>query len=395
MGVSSMWKQEVARSIRTVEQLKNYVKLTQEEEEKLPVVLQKFQMAITPYYAKLMDPNDPQDPIKKLVVPSVDELKEEGYYDTSGEEDNIKVNGLQHKYKNTVLLLPTPVCTSYCRYCFRKRFTTGKLAKKETIVDWENAIPYLQEHKEVDNVLITGGDPLILSNEKLDEILGNLRLIDHIKIIRIGTKFPAFNPFRLMDEGFLELIRKYSLPDKKIYIVAHFDHPRELTKEAIDAIDKVIKAGAHVINQAVFHKGINDNPDTLRELFKKLADSGIAPYYLFQLRPVKGSLQYRIPIKQGLEIFEESKKGLSGLARRVRYAMSHYTGKIEIFGKVVVNGEEKLILKYHSCRDENMVGKILMVPLKENCYWLEDFINFKSNGKNFETKAHKLDGVKF
>ena len=374
--VLKRWEEEIRGAIRTVDGLKKIISLTKEEEEKLPLILQSYKMAITPYYAGLIDPTDPEDPIKKLVVPSVEELKDDGgYFDTSGEADNTKIRGLQHKYKKTALLLPTPICASYCRYCFRKRFTTGSLNKMEASVDWENAFKYLREHKEINNVLITGGDPLILSNQKLEFIFENIRQIDHIKIIRIGTKFPAFNPFRLMDEDFLDLIRRYSLPEKRIYIVSHFDHPRELTKEAIDCIDGVIKAGAHVINQTVFHKGINDDPFVLRELFSRLAEAGIAPYYLFQLRPVKGSLRYRIPISEGIKIFEEAKKDLSGLARRVRYAMSHYTGKIEILGSHKFGRKEMIILKYHSNRDENLVGSIFSVPMNKIGCWLDDFLS--------------------
>ena len=213
----------------------------------------------------------------------------------------------------------------------------------------------------------------MLVNEKLDFILSQLRTVDHIKIIRLGTKLPAFNPFRILDDSFLELIKRYSLPDRRIYIVAHYDHPRELTAESLECLDKAIKAGAHIINQAVLHRGINDDPDVLRELFRRLADAGVAPYYLFQMRPVKGSLHYRVPIAEGLRIFEESKKGLGGLARTVRYAMSHYTGKIEIFGTIVQDGKENLILKYHSCRDEEDVGKIFTVPLNDEACWLDDF----------------------
>ncbi len=374
------WKQEICKSIRTIDQLRQVIKLTKEEEGQLPEILKTYQMAITPYYARLINPNDPNDPIRHLVVPNVAEGKEDqGYFDTSGEEDNIKVNGLQHKYRSTALLLPTPVCASYCRYCFRKRFTTGKLAKQETNVDWENAFEYIKEHTEVDNVLITGGDPLILPNEKLDYILTSLRAIGHIKAIRIGTKFPAFNPFRISDEGFLQLLRKHSLPDRRVYIVSHFDHPRELTSESFDCIERATKAGAHWINQAVLHKGINDNPVTLRQLFRKLADAGVVPYYLFQLRPVKGSLQHRVPIKQGIRIFNDARKGLSGLAKQVRYVMSHYTGKIEIVGTSRTQDaggrrEEMLILRYLSCRDEHNVGETFLVLMNDNGCWLEDFM---------------------
>lgn len=373
------WRQELVNSIRNIEQLKEIIHLTKKEEEKIREVVKQYQMLITPYYISLINPDDPEDPLKRLVVPSGEELSEEGVFDTSGESDNTKISGLQHKYEKTVLLLPTPVCASYCRYCFRKRFTTGSFSKQETNIDWSSAFNYLKSHQEINNVLITGGDPLILPNDKLDYILSNLHKIEHIKIIRFGTKFPAFNPFRLLDTKFLGIISKYSLPEKKIYIVAHFDHPRELTPVSIASLEAVMKAGAQVVNQTVFHKGINDNPEILRELFNKLADAGVIPYYLFQLRPVRGSMQYSLPLIEGIKIFNHARKHLSGLARQVRYIMSHYTGKLEILGfeKRKVTSTSKIILRYHSSRNEKQVGKIFSVPVKNNSFWLNDFRRLK------------------
>lgn len=364
------WKMELINSIKSIDQLKKFIPLDADEEEKLRKVIKRYQMSITPYYAGLINPHDPNDPLRKIVVPSGDELSEEGDFDTSGEKDNTKVPGLQHKYEKTAIFLLTPVCPSYCRYCFRKRFTTGPFTKQETNVDWDQAFDYLKNHPEINNVLITGGDPLILPNEQLDYILSNLRRIKHIRIIRLGTKFPAFNPFRLLDPGFLELVSKYSLPGKKIYLVSHFDHPRELTPESLSCLGAVMKAGAQVVNQTVFHKGINDSPETLRDLFNKLADAGIVPYYLFQLRPVKGSMKYRLPLMEGINIFNQARKHLNGLARQVRYVMSHYTGKIEVLGYENEENAKKILLRYHSSRNEERVGKIFSVPAGNDLFWL-------------------------
>lgn len=367
------WRWELVNSIRTIEQLKKIISLRKDEEKKIKEVIKHYQMSITPYYAGLINPEDPEDPLKKIVIPSGGELSEEGDFDTSGESDNTKIPGLQHKYEKTVLFLPTSVCTSYCRYCFRKRFTTGSFTKQEANIDWNGAFDYLRNHPEVNNVLITGGDPLILSNDKLDYVLSNLRKINHIKIIRLGTKFPAFNPFRLLDLEFLDMISKYSLPGKKIYIVAHFDHPRELTPDALAGLEAVMKAGAQVVNQTVFHKGVNDNPETLRNLFSKLADAGVIPYYLFQLRPVKGSMQYRLHLIEGINIFNQARKHLNGLARQVRYVMSHFTGKIEILGFDKNDEPSKIILRYHSSRNENVVGRIFSIPADNSRFWLNNF----------------------
>ena len=369
------WKTEIQKSIRTVDQLKTFLSLSKKETAKLSEVTKRFQMAITPYYAKLIDINNPYDPIKRLVVPSEEELSVEGYFDTSGEEDNTKVRGLQHKYDNTALLLPTPVCTSYCRYCFRKRLTLSNMAKFETAVDWEKTFDYLREHTEIDNVLITGGDPMMLSNEKIEYMLQNFREIDHIKMIRIGTKFLSFNPFRFMDDELVGIFKRYSTNDKKIYIVAHYDHPRELTKESLEAVDLLVNNGIPLLNQCVLHRGINDSPEIIADLHNRLYAAGVAPYYLFQMRPVKGSLQFRLPLIEGLRIFERAKRKMSGPAKRVRFIMSHYTGKIEIFGTTEVNGKEHIILKYHQARNKEDIGRIIIAPVKEDAYWLSDLVD--------------------
>lgn len=367
------WRKELINSIRTFEDLKKYVTLTTKEQQTLPGIIKKFQMGITPYYASLIHKDNPTDPIRRIVVPAAQELHAEGFYDTSGEDENTKVRGLQHKYENTALILSTPACTSYCRYCFRKRFTLGQESKFETAVDWDGASKYLKAHKEIDNVLISGGDPFVLPNTRIKFMLDKLKEIPNIQAVRFGTKFPAFNPFRFsQDKELMDLLRDYNKNHKKIYIVSHFDHPRELTGEAIKALKTMLANGLNIVNQAVLLKGINDNADTIAELCNELYSAGVAPYYIFQQRPVLGSNHTRVSISRGLEIIEQAKKKMSGLAKRARYIMSHYTGKVEIFAKTIINGEPNVILKYHNARDNDEIGKVIIAPLSKDDYWLND-----------------------
>src|SRR5690625_3942693 len=243
--------------------------IPKEEREKLKKITDKFVFRVNDYYLNLIDWDDPNDPIRKLVIPNEDELNDYGRWDASDEDTNYVVPGCQHKYKTTALLLVSEVCGAYCRYCFRKRLFRNDV--REASINVEPALQYIAEHPEINNVLLTGGDPLMLVASRLDMILSRLREIEHVKIIRIGSKLPAFNPMRIYeDEELLDVIRKYSTPEKRIYIMAHVNHPREITDEAYKAFQALHEAGAIVVNQTPVLKGINDDPDVLAELMDKL-----------------------------------------------------------------------------------------------------------------------------
>ena len=231
-------------------------------------------------------------------------------------------------------------------------------------------IDYVNNHPEATNILLTGGDPLCLETDYLEDIIRKLRQIEHVQIIRIGTKVPVFNPYRIIDDLKLcEMIKRYSLPRKKIYIMTHFSHPRELTDAAAKSLMMLQKSGAVITNQCPLIRGINDDPEVLAELFGKVSFAGVIPYYLFQCRPAVGNKSYTVPIEEGYTIAEHAKRHISGLAKRFRYVMSHSTGKIEIIAKT----DDLVYLKYHRAAIEEESGRLLVFKSNPEACWLEDY----------------------
>ena len=299
------WKEQLQKSIKNIYDLDKYVNLNSEENKKLSKIIDSFPLLITPYYASIINWNDPKDPIKKIIIPTGDELNANGFFDPSNEKSNSVLPSLQHKYKNTALLLSTSNCAGYCRFCFRRRLKERKDYTADKEDDLTKVFKYIKKHPEIDNVLISGGDPLVLSNERLDYILSEIRKIKHIKIIRLGTRVPVYLPQRItQDKELIKILCKYNFPDKQIYFVTHFNHPNEITNEATKAIKTLINNGIQVKNQTVLLKDVNDNPEILAKLFNNLFYIGIAPYYLLQCRPVIRSSHFRVPIDKGWKIFE-------------------------------------------------------------------------------------------
>ena len=303
-----------------------------------------------------------------MVIPSVEELNLSGSYDTSGEQENTKLRGLQHKYSQTALILATNRCATYCRFCFRKRMVG--LPAQEILRNFNNAVRYIEEHKEINNVLISGGDPFMLSTRTIEKFLEKLSNLPHLSFIRFGSKVPVYLPNRFIeDDKLLKLFKKYSLPDRKIYIVTQIDHPREITDQLIEAITKLLNSGVIINNQTVLLKGINDNPDILAELQNKLVSIGINPYYVFQCRPVKRVKRFfQVPLYKGYEIVEQAKKKLNGHSKRFKYVMSHRTGKIEIIG--IMNDE--IYFKYHQAKDPRNYGRFFKRKLNKTAGWLDE-----------------------
>lgn len=272
--------------------------LSELEKENLKEITDKFVFRVNDYYLSLINWDDPDDPIRKLVIPNEGELLEYGRWDASDEDTNYVVPGCQHKYRTTALLIVSEVCGAYCRYCFRKRLFRNDV--KEAMADVSPGLEYIAKNPEINNVLLTGGDSLILSTPKLRSIIENLRSIEHVKIIRLGSKIPVFNPMRISeDEELLELIRTYSTEDKRIYVMAHINHPREITPEAKKAFKALHNAGAIVVNQTPILKGINDDPIILGELLDRLSWAGVTPYYFFVNLLVAGN-RFRITARASL-----------------------------------------------------------------------------------------------
>ncbi len=366
------WINKLKENINGIEQLKKHIKIVSEEEKFLQKVIDIHPMSITKYYLSLINKDDINDPIRKIIVPSKEEFDLDGTYDASFEIENTKTVGLQHKYAQTVLILITNRCAAYCRYCFRKRLVG--LPNNEILKRFNNAVSYIKNHKEINNILISGGDPLILPTEMIEKFLKSLSKISHIEFIRLGTRIPVVFPDRILsDKNLLSTLKKYSLNTRKIHIVTHFDHPREITEKSVRAVNKLIKANVILNNQLVLLKGVNDNPDTLAELHNKLAGIGVNPYYVFQCRPVKRvKNHFQVPLYDGYNIVENAKKKLNGLSKRFKYVMSHRTGKIEIVGII----DDEIYFKYHQAKDPRKIGTFFKRKLDKTAGWLDDLEEF-------------------
>jgi lysine 2,3-aminomutase len=367
-SIQTRWQDGLGNNVTTLEELKEYVDLSAEEGEKLQEVIDIHPMSIPRYYLSLIDRKDPNDPIRKMAVPSVDELDVSGFYDTSGEKDNTKLPGLQHKYKNTVLLLSANVCSMYCRHCFRKRMVG--LSNDEVMGRFNEAYEYIAAHPEVNNVLISGGDSLILPTQVLSHLLEKLTKLPHLDYIRFGTRMVLTYPDRILkDNELLEVFQAYSKKDRRIYLSTQFNHPNEITEQSTEAVNRIIESGVIVNNQTVLLRGVNDTPETLASLQKNLVRIGVNPYYVFQCRPVKRvKNHFQVPLAEGYRIVDEARGMLDGISKRFRYAMSHEKGKIEILGTL---GDE-MFFKHQQAKDPADASKFFKRKLDETAGWLDE-----------------------
>lgn len=349
--------------------MRGYLGLEDGEVEELRAIEEKYPICIPDYYLKLVDPADPADPIRKMCVPCAMEFSEGGSKDTSGEADNTVVQGMQHKYHQTVMLLSTNQCAMYCRHCFRKRLVG--LTSEEIAAHLDEMVAYVQEHPEIDNVLISGGDAFLNSNVLIEQYLECFSAVPHLKFIRFGTRTPVSFPQRItQDDGELPALLERYGKKKQIVVVTQFNHPRELTAEAIEAVRTLQQAGCVIRNQTVLLSGVNDDAETLAGLMSGLLSCGVIPYYVFQCRPVEGvKNQFQVPIEQGIRITDAAKGRLNGQAKSFRYVMSHPTGKIEILGKLE---DGKMLFKYHEAKDDADQGRMFAKQLDAKQCWLDE-----------------------
>jgi lysine 2,3-aminomutase len=360
--------EELGKSISSISELKKFVDLSADQEEQIKQAIKVHPMRVSLYYLSLINWEDPHDPIRKMAVPAAEELNSDGYYDTSGEAENTKMPGLQHKYSETALILVTNRCATYCRYCFRKRLIG--LPNNEILKRFGDAANYIDRHEEINNVLISGGDPLVLKTAILEKFLKVLSKIDHLSFVRFGSRVPVTLPARLCDPKILALFKKYSKSNKRFYVVTQFNHPREITPQSIKAVSNLIETGVLLSNQTVLLRGVNDDPDTLAAMMNDLASIGVAPYYVFQCRPVKRvKSHFQVPICEGLRIIEKAKATCNGHSKRFKYVMSHKTGKVEILG--IMDGE--IYFKYHEAKDRENLGLMFKRRVNEEAGWLDDF----------------------
>jgi KamA family protein len=331
--------------------------------------LNDFAYEMGDYYLSLIDWSDPHDPLRRLILPAQDEERSPGALDPSNEAVNTPTAGLQHKYRDTALLLVTDECAGYCRYCFRKRLFLE--ANREVQRDCRPGLAYISEHPEITDVLLTGGDPLTLPSDHLREIVEGLLSIDHVRTIRIGSKMPAFNPQRIThDRELASLVHRVVQQGRSLYMMVHFDHPRELTTEAIAALSVLRAAGAMCVNQCPLTRGINDDHDVLAELFQACTDAGCPQYYVFQCRPTRGNAAFMVPMVGAVAIVEEARRRVSGLSRRARLCLSHASGKIEILGI----DERHLYARYHRAKHSEDASRFLVYQRNDTARWLDELV---------------------
>ncbi len=362
------WQELLDGCVRDVADLKDRLHLSDDEVEALQAIERSYPVCIPAYYLDLIDPEDRHDPIRKMCVPDAMEFSLGGSPDTSGEHDNTVVQGMQHKYRQTVMILSTNQCAMYCRHCFRKRLVG--LSSAEVAAHLPEMAAYVSAHPEIDNVLISGGDAFLNSNEVIGEYLETFTSIPHIRFIRFGTRTPVTFPQRILeDDGELtDLLARYG-ERKQIIVVTHFNHPRELTDQSRQAVRELQRAGCVVRNQTVLLRGVNDDPEVLAALLNALVSIGVMPYYVFQCRPVEGvKNQFQVPLARGVAIVDEAKASMSGIAKAFRYAMSHPTGKIEILGPA---GEGKLAFKYHQAKDPADNARLFIRDVAPDQCWLD------------------------
>ena len=304
------WKWQVKNRIETLEQLKQYVQLTPEEEEGVRSVLSTLRMAITPYYLSLIDPNNPKDPVRRQCIPTALEtnIASADLLDPLHEDEDSPVPGLTHRYPDRVLFLITDMCSMYCRHCTRRRFA-GQKDDESPQDRIEKAIEYIERTPEVRDVLLSGGDALMVSDAKLEYIISRLRAIPHVEIVRLGTRTPVVCPQRITPE-LCEMLKKYH----PIWINTHFNHPNEVTPEAIEACNRLANAGVPLGNQSVLLRGVNDCVHVMKKLVHCLVKMRVRPYYIYQCDLSMGLEHFRTPVSKGIEIIEGLRGHTSGYA---------------------------------------------------------------------------------
>lgn len=348
------WRSQLKHRITTLEELREWIRVSPDEEAAIRACNGKYRWSITPYYASLMDREDPLCPIRLQAVPHTQEFMTFPGADPDPVGDRIyrKTNRVVHKYPDRVILLVTEACAVYCRHCTRKYHTTdleGSYFETSEASSWEQDFEYIASHPEIRDVLLTGGDPLTYSDEKLELIISRLRKIPHVEIIRMGSRYPVLLPQRVTPE-FCAMLEKYH----PIWLNTHFNHPKEITPEAAAACDRLLRHGVPVQNQTVLLKGINDDLETMKALLKGLLKIRVRPYYLYHCDNVTGVSHFATTVEKGREIMRGLLGHMTGFAIP-QYIVTTKLGKIPLW-------EEQ----FHQ---------------DENGYWLE---NYKGDTMRYE-----------
>ncbi len=337
------WKWQMRNRIETVEDLKEFLSLTPEEALGIKKCLNTLKMAVTPYYLSLIDVKNANDPIRKQAIPTDYELNlsDCDCDDPLHEEADSPVPGLTHRYPDRVLLLVTDKCSMYCRHCTRRRFA-GQSDKSLPMAQIEKAIEYIERTPVIRDVLISGGDPLLLSDENLEQIIKRLRAINHVEIIRIGSRVPVVMPQRITPQ-LVDMLKKYH----PIWLNTHFNHPNEITEESKKACELLANAGIPLGNQTVLLRGINDCMYVMKKLMHELVKIRVRPYYIYQCDLSNGIKHFRTKVSKGIEIIEGLRGHTSGFAVPTFVIDAPGGGgKIPIMPNyVILNAENKIILR--------------------------------------------------
>ena len=302
------WKWQVKNRIETLEDLKKYISLTAEEEEGVKKTLTTLRMAITPYYLSLINPDDPHDPVRKQCIPTGAETHQAAadLLDPLHEDEDSPTPGLTHRYPDRVLFLITDMCSMYCRHCTRRRFA-GQTDNECGADRIEKALEYIEKTESVRDVLLSGGDALMVADKKLEYIISRLRAIPHVEIIRLGTRTPVVCPQRITPE-LCEMLKKYH----PVWLNIHFNHPNEVTPESSRACEMLANAGVPLGNQSVLLRGINDCVHVMKHLVQELVKIRVRPYYIYQCDLSMGLEHFRTPVSKGIEIIEGLRGHTSG-----------------------------------------------------------------------------------
>ena len=337
----SSWKSHLANSIRTLAQLREWIDVTPDEERAIGACAGKYKWSITPYYASLMDKKDETCPVRKQAVPSLREFDHFAGSDIDpvGDRDYLKTRRVIHKYPDRIAFLMTETCPVYCRHCTRKFHTTdisGTYFGDADDTSYERDFEYIRQRPEIRDVLLTGGDPLSLSDKHLERVISAIRQIEHVEIIRLGSRYPVLLPQRITEE-LCSMLERYH----PVFLNTHFNHPKEITPEAASACDRLLRHGIPVQNQTVLLKGLNDDVETMRKLFTSLVKIRVIPYYLYHCDNVTGVSHFRTSLEEGREIMAGLLGYITGFAVP-QYVVTTKLGKIPL-SRDYVNRDGKMI----------------------------------------------------
>ena len=306
------WRWQTRNRIRSLDKLERIFELSADEYAAVSQHSGSLPVGITPYYASLMDRTDPMEALRRTHIPVGDEyIRHPGEADDPlGEDHDSVAPGLVHRYPDRVLFLTTGFCSTYCRYCTRSRMVGEAGGEYHfSVSQWDKALDYIEAHPEIRDVLLSGGDPLTLADDKLDYLLGRLRKIPHVEFIRMGSKVPVVLPMRVT-KSLVKMLRKYH----PLWMSIHVTHPRELSPEVTEAFSRLADAGIPLGSQTVLLRGVNDTVDTMKQLVHGLLMRRVKPYYLYQCDPITGSAHFRTPVEKGLEIIQGLRGHTTGYA---------------------------------------------------------------------------------